>query len=115
MAPMIAACGIDCAKCEGYLMTQANDTAGLERIAAKWREEYQSPEITADNVICDGCLTEGGRPGGYCRQCGIRKCCRERRLVNCGHCPDFACETLETFFKRAPHLRAALEAVRKDL
>ena len=115
MATRMAACGIDCSKCEGYIMTQANDVAGMEKIAAKWREEYHSPEITAANVICDGCMTEGGRPGGYCAQCGIRKCCRERGLDNCAHCGDFACGLLEEFFKRAPHLRAALDAVRKEL
>jgi hypothetical protein len=30
---MIAYCGLDCSKCEGYLATQANDTKQIARVA----------------------------------------------------------------------------------
>ena len=41
MERMIAVCGLDCAKCEAYLATQANDEAAKERVAAKWRAQYE--------------------------------------------------------------------------
>jgi len=47
MERMIAFCGLVCTECEGYLATQANNWAALERLAAKAREEYNVPTATA--------------------------------------------------------------------
>ena len=44
--------------------TQANDPAWQERLVAKWRVEYNAPEMNLKDVICDGC--RGPRLGGYC-------------------------------------------------
>lgn len=114
MSPMYAACGLDCSQCEAYKMTQANDMEALEAIAAKWRVEYNSPNITVAAAICDGCIT-GERHGGYCSECGIRKCAVERNLPTCAHCPDYACEQLQGFFNMAPQVKANLEAIRQAL
>jgi len=112
MTTLIAACGLDCSKCEGYLATQANDPVALEQIAAKWRVEFNAPTISAANILCDGCMTEG-RKIGHCAECGIRLCAIERGMENCAACPDYGCETLSTFLQNVPQARANLEMLRQ--
>jgi hypothetical protein len=111
MITLLAACGLDCVKCDAYLGTQAGDQAVLEKLAEKWRVDYASPDITVANLLCDGCMT-GGRTIGYCKECKIRNCVQEHGIENCATCPDFACETLTTFWINAPHAKANLEALR---
>ncbi len=50
---MIAYCGMDCSKCEGYLATQANSDAKRKEVAEKWtvqlcdgvRESLMRPDV----------------------------------------------------------------------
>jgi hypothetical protein len=111
MTTLIAACGLDCAKCDSYIATQAGDTAALEQIVARWTKEYNAPGLTVVNVQCDGCMAEG-RKIGHCAECKIRLCVIERGLENCASCPDYACEQLTAFFQVAPQAKANLEALR---
>ena len=115
MERMIAFCGLVCTECEGYLATQANDWAALERLAAKAREEYNVPTATAEGVLCDGCLSDTGRKISYCAQCEIRACGAARGVANCGHCPDYACEKLTAFFGMVPAARGVLDGVQSAL
>ncbi len=114
MEKIIAYCGLVCSECEAYLLTQANDTAGLEQLLVKWREEYHAPEMQLDDVICDGCLGTG-RLGGYCGMCEIRACGIEQQVTNCAHCTDYACEKLRAFFEMAPPARESLEEIHHNL
>jgi hypothetical protein len=111
MTTLIAACGLDCAQCEAYLATQANDLPALERVAEKWGKEFGAPGLTANNIQCDGCMTEG-RKIGHCSECGMRLCAIKRGLANCAACPDYACEQLTTFFQSVPQAKANLDALR---
>jgi hypothetical protein len=111
MATLIAACGLDCAQCDSYIATQANDLTALEQIAVKWTQEYNAPGLTALNVQCDGCMAEG-RQIGHCAECKIRLCAIERGLANCAACPDYACEQLTAFFQMVPQAKTNLEALR---
>jgi len=114
MNPMIAFCGLNCTACESYLATQANDEAAKERIAAKWRQEFNAPEITAAHVTCDGCLAFDGRLGGYCPQCPIRACGVARQVANCAFCGDYAtCDKLAGFFAQAPAAKTTLDEIRQ--
>ena len=115
MDKIIAYCGLTCTDCEAYLATQANDRAALERVAAKWREEFHAPNITIEYVICDGCLPDNGRLGGHCLECEIRACGLARGVANCAHCDDYACDKLEGFFGFVPTARATLVAIRQGL
>jgi hypothetical protein len=112
MTTLIAACGIDCAQCEAYLATQANDLTALEKVAAKWSQEYGVTGLTALNVQCDGCMV-AGRKVGHCAECKIRLCSLERGFENCAACPDYACEQLTAFFQMVPPAKANLEALRR--
>ena len=111
MATMIGACGIDCSQCEAFLATQADDMAALELVAAKWTKEYNATGLTALNVQCDGCMTEG-RKVGHCGECKIRLCALERGVANCAACSDYPCEQLSAFFQMVPQARVNLDALR---
>jgi hypothetical protein len=110
---LIAPCGLDCAQCDAYKLTLANDQEGLEALAAQWRVEYSAPNMTVADVTCDGCLA-GARHGGYCSACPIRACAVEKSFTTCAECDQYAsCEKLEGFFKMAPQAKENLELLRK--
>jgi hypothetical protein len=113
MTTLFAGCGLDCSICEAFVATQANDQPALEQIAAKWRVEYNTPMITAENILCDGCMA-GGRTISHCAECVIRLCVMERGLENCATCPDFGCEALSGFLLNIPQARANLENLRQE-
>jgi len=108
---LISACGLVCDECDAYLATQAGDAAAIERVAAKWSEEYQA-DIPPASVWCDGCMTGGDRACGHVGECEIRACVVERGFLNCAACDDFGCEKLEGFFEMAPDARSTLESLR---
>lgn len=115
MAEMIVYCGLDCAQCPAYQGTQAGDREALERTAAQWREEFDSPYITADNIVCDGCMQEG-RLSGYCSICKIRACARGRGLETCAPCGEYeGCEHLAEFHAHSPEAKAVLDGLRAAL
>lgn len=111
MQKMIARCGLICSECEAFLATKRNDPAELEALTKKWGEMFQK-NITLNDVLCDGCLSDTGRLCAYCYQCGIKKCAEEKGLENCASCKDYGCETLIGFFTMAPKAKEALEALR---
>ena len=115
MDKIIAYCGLTCTECDAYLATQANDQAALERVAARWREEYNAPNVTVEYVICDGCLTGDGRLGGHCLECEIRACGVARGVANCAYCDDYGCAKLEGFLGFVPTVRTTLEAIRQSI
>ena len=112
---MIAPCGLDCASCEGYLATQANDMEALQRVVEHWRVEYNHPGMKVEYCICDGCLSTSGRLGGHCAECDIRACAIQRGVANCAHCPEYGCAKISRFIGFAPQARANLEAIRAGL
>jgi len=114
MEKMIAYCGLVCSQCGAYIATKANDPAAIERTAAEWRVKH-SPDITAADVWCDGCLSSGPQLCSWCRQCPIRACGSARGVLNCAHCDDYGCETITGFLARVPQAKAVLEGVRAGL
>ena len=115
MNRIIAYCGLVCTDCPAYIATQANDRTALERVAAQWREEYNAPNLTVDDVPCDGCLS-GPLKCSHCAECDIRACGVERSVVNCGHCADYtSCAKLERFFGFVPDARTVLDEIRHSL
>lgn len=53
---VIAHCGLDCAKCEGYIVTQADDGQALARVAGN-RSAPSDAEIGSGEAICDTART----------------------------------------------------------
>lgn len=115
MNDMIAYCGLVCTECPAYIATQADDRAALERVAAQWREEFNAAGLTAESVICDGCLGTTGRKFGHCSECEIRACAMGRSVINCAHCDDYGCEIITGFFGFVPEARSRLDDIRTQL
>jgi len=115
MDKMIAYCGLVCTDCPAYIATQANDSDALEGVAAQWREAYNAPDITVESVVCDGCVTDGGRKCGHWFECEIRACAMERKVANCAYCGEYACDKLEGFFGMAPDACTTLDSIHAGL
>lgn len=112
MAEMIAYCGLDCAGCEAYLATRADDDAKRVEIAAQWSARYHA-DIKPEHINCDGCSGDGQKFFYCANLCELRKCAMEKELSNCAACDEYACEKLQSFFEMAPQARTALDALRK--
>jgi hypothetical protein len=108
---LIAPCGLDCAQCDAYKLTLANDPEDLQALLEKWRVEYSAPDMALADVTCDGCLA-GERHGGYCAECPIRACAVDKGHATCATCDEYGCEKLEGFLQRSPQARQNLEALR---
>lgn len=115
MDKMVGYCGLVCTDCPAYMATKGDDQAALARVAASWREEYNAPDITAESVVCDGCVSAGTRHCGHWHECDIRICGADHGVANCAHCSDYACDKLERFFGFVPGARVVLDGVRSSL
>jgi hypothetical protein len=112
MDKMIAYCGIVCTECPAFVATQQNDDAKRKKVAEIWSKQYKM-SVKPEDINCDGCKLEGKRLIGYCNICEIRKCGKQKQVVNCAYCDDYACEKLIKFHTMAPHAKASLEKIRK--
>jgi len=109
---IVGACGIVCSTCPAYIAPRSGDDALRARTAAEWSQLYHA-DIKAPDINCDGCPSDGPRLFAHCRECGIRKCAREKKLANCAACPEYACSQLREFFAMVPQARETLEELRK--
>ncbi len=114
MKKMVAYCGLVCTDCDGYLATQKGDRKALEELARKAKADF-GVDTTADGCMCDGCLPTGGRKIGYCAMCEIRACAVAKKLENCAHCADYACEKLTAFLGLATQAKPVLDAIHASL
>jgi hypothetical protein len=112
MEKMIAYCGLVCTECPAFVATLENDDAKRKAVAEMWSKQYKMAVKTED-INCDGCKLEGKRLIGYCNICEIRKCGKQKQVVNCAYCDDYGCEKLTKFTNMAPEAKASLEKIRK--
>ncbi len=108
---MIAYCGMDCDKCEGYLATQENSDVKKAEVAQKWSEQHNA-DIKPDQINCNGCKSEGIKFFFTENVCPIRKCNVDNNTAHCAVCSQYRCNTLKEFIKEAPIIGEALEALR---
>lgn len=114
MQRMVAYCGLVCTECDSYKATQKGDRKALEELARKAKTDF-GVDATADGCMCDGCLPTGGRKINYCSKCEIRACAVAKKLENCGHCADYACEKLAKFLTMATKAKPILDAIHASL
>jgi len=112
MDKIIAYCGLYCSECPAYLATQSENREELEKVAKEWSNDSES--FKPEDIICDGCCQDN-RIFGWCNDCPIRRCCREKGYENCAYCDDFFCENLKNTFDRTPAAKERLEEFRKNL
>lgn len=113
MTKIIGFCGLTCSECPAYKATQKDDDNERKKVAEMWSKEYDT-NLKPEDINCDGCLN-GERVFNYCNTCEIRKCGKEKDVVNCAYCGDYACKKLNKFFKMAPDAKTTLDEIKKDL
>lgn len=111
MDTMIAVCGLVCTDCPAYQATQAKDDAWLERVVAEWRQQYNAPNMVAEDARCNGCLALGQKQCSHCSECDVRLCALERGVENCGVCPDYGCEKIAGLLVYMPDAKVRLDTI----
>jgi hypothetical protein len=92
---MIAACGLDCSRCDIF---RAKDNPELAEKIADWFRKEQNVDVDGQDIGCTGC--GGPRPSHWSPNCWILKCCvDEKGLEYCSQCPDFPCDRLKDWAK----------------
>ena len=110
----VAYCGVICTDCLAFLATRADDDNQRKAVAEEWTQKYKY-DFKIEDINCDGCLTVTGRVAGYVNECPLRKCARERGVVNCAYCADYVCVELGKFFQMVPEAKQALDVIRKGI
>ena len=111
MSQMIAVCGLFCDECDAFIATLNDDDEKRAEIARLWSmQNHQDIELA--DINCLGCLSDSDCLLGHCRICEIRKCAKEKQIVNCAYCDDYVCEQLEDFFQKVPDVRERLDMIR---
>ena len=109
MHPLIAFCGLDCARCDARTATIHNDDALRQQVARQW-SEWNQVDIPAASINCLGCRTEGIKCP-YCdSMCPIRQCALQKGVSHCGECPESPdCNLLQQVHSNAPEAQANLQ------
>ena len=87
MEEMIGYCGYSCHLCAA----RSDDPAVRQKLVDGWRKIFGHENYTAENVRCDGCLSEGRIAD---KQCKARPCAREKGLASCADCDEFPCDKM---------------------
>ncbi len=90
---LYAPCGLNCALCDTYLATQADDDGMRQQVADKWSALFHYP-FSKEEINCDGCLS-GGKMSVYCGTlCEIKPCAMAKGIENCKDCSEYICDKL---------------------
>ena len=114
MAKQIAYCGLVCTDCGAYIATQADDDKQRKDVAEQWTKEYKH-DFKPEDINCDGCLTVTGKVAVYTAMCPIRKCGKEKGVINCAYCSDYSFDKTDEFFKMVPACKKTLDAIKKGM
>jgi len=114
MSQMTAFCGLICIECGAFIATQNDDDRKRAEVAQLWSKQYNHDLKPAD-INCDGCTSDSDRLIGHCHVCEIRKCGKQKAILNCAYCDDYACEKLEGFFKMVPDAKKHLDEIKSGL
>ncbi len=114
MEEIVAFCGLLCHECGAFLATKDNDDKKRALVAELWSKEY-NVKLKPEDIHCTGCISEGENIFSHCKVCEIRKCGKDKSLVNCAHCNDYACEKLDKFLLMVPECRKRLDTLRSTL
>jgi hypothetical protein len=87
MTEMIGYCGYRCHLCAA----RSDDPEVRQRLVDGWRKYFGHEHYTAENVRCDGCLSDGRLAD---KECKARPCAVERGVASCTECEDFPCEKM---------------------
>lgn len=92
---IVARCGYRCNLCLAY-RENIHSAADQRKISDGWFK-YYGFRIPAEDISCDGCLTEDCQnPKLLDPECPVRPCVLGKGLENCAHCEEYVCEVLKT-------------------
>ena len=112
MKKLISCCGLNCAACDAYIATMANDDELRQKTAEKWRVEYNAEGITPDMINCTGCR-EPGVKIPHCETCEIRVCARSKGFQTCAECDQLTtCPIVGIVHKFTPEALENLKSQR---
>ena len=108
---MMAACGLDCGKCEIRLVLT---DPGAAKVAMDWyrsrgwlSEGEGMAEVMKRKMYCTGC--HGNRETHWSADCWILQCCVDQHgHSNCSQCESFPCSGLVDWAKGDESYGAAL-------
>jgi hypothetical protein len=114
MDKMVAYCGLTCTDCPAFIATHKDDDDERKKVAEEWSKDYNAT-LKPEDINCDGCVTDSENLFSHTKVCEIRKCGKDKKVENCAHCDEYACDRLTEFFKMAPEAKTNLEEIRKNL
>jgi hypothetical protein len=114
MEKIVSICGLPCSECGAYLATINNDDEKRREVAELWSKQYGA-EIKAEDINCESCLSDSENVFSHPKVCEIRKCGKERRVLNCAYCSEYACEQLQKFFEMVPDAKQRLDKIKTGL
>ncbi len=85
MSESIGYCGYSCHLCAA----RSDDPAIRQKLVDGWRRIFGHEAYTAENVRCDGCLSDGRLADKGCK---ARPCAIEKGVTSCALCDDFVCD-----------------------
>jgi len=88
MTHTIGYCGYNCHLCAA----RSDDPDVRQRLVDGWRKIFGHQNYTAENVKCDGCLSDGRVAD---QDCQARPCAKERGVENCAACDEFPCNKMK--------------------
>jgi len=91
MREMIGYCGYRCHLCAA----RSKDPAIRQKMVDGWRKYFGHQKYTAENVQCDGCLSDGKLAD---KECKARPCTIEKGVSNCALCEEFPCDKVRHLF-----------------
>lgn len=114
MKEIVSICGLPCSECGAYLATINNDDEKRREVAVLWSKQYGA-DIKPEDINCESCLSDSENVFSHPKVCEIRKCGKERRVLNCAYCSEYACEQLQKFFEMVPDARQRLDKIKTGL
>ena len=114
MKDILSICGLPCRECGAYLATVNDDDGKRREVAELWSKEYNA-DIKPEDINCESCLSDSDNVFSHTKVCEIRKCGKEKGVLNCAHCAEYACHTLQEFFKLVPVAKTKLDSIKADL
>jgi hypothetical protein len=87
MRKMIGYCGYNCHLCAA----RSDDPTVRQKLVDGWRKIFGHQHYTAENVRCDGCLSDGRLAD---KKCKARPCARAKGVDNCAYCDEFPCKKM---------------------
>ncbi len=89
-------CGDRCDVCPRFIATRNNDDDLFGRIKRVYvKVGLRDQDIPPDSLTCRGCS-----PENTCAYSLVRDCAIERKVGNCGECPDYPCEKINMVFQK---------------